>query len=804
MNIIRICNKIIEYSFYALFFLVPLVFTNSNSELFELTKMWLTWGITIIIATAWFSKMLIEKRVYIQRTPLDIPILLFLLSQGISTIFSLDIRTSLWGYYSRFNGGFLSLVTYAFLYYAFVTNLLSMQPNAVEQKQFRFHPLWFFAGIATALFGFFLNISTNIPLFLIVGLVTSLFLFTISFRNGTIFRVGFITLVSGIFVSLWGLPSHFGYDPTCLLFRQVFDVSCWTDAFRPTIRIFSTLGQPAWLAAYLAVLLMPVVAYFTYLSVQEKPLTKPRLLIAAYWLLLVLFYLDLTFAGTRAGFIAFWAANVFFWALVFIKILLAKTNKRVWLQSFLITNITFLLITFFFGLPIGQLQKYTLPNLLSSFTQPVFAQETGQKQQATEPAPGSLDAGITDSGKIRLLVWKGALAIWKAHPLFGSGVETYAWAYYRHRPKEHNLTSEWDYLYNKAHNEHLNYLATTGAFGLGTYIMISVWFFVVVGKKLYKERAEPLDRNKLLTLSLLAAYISIVISNFLGFSVVIMNIFLFLIPAFVFAFEHMLHIRSKHEVSSVKKHTDFLPVSGFQWMGIVLMSLFACYLLILLITFWRADRAYALGYNLNRIGEYQKAYPNLKKAVDLRPAEPVYKDEYAYSNGILAAGLYQANDATNAATLAQQAITLNDEIVTKHPNNLLFWKNRVRIFYTLSQIDKRYAPYASQAILKARELAPTDAKVAYNAGIILGQGGQLDQGIKELEEAVMMKPDYQDAYYALGLFYRQKATNGGNTVVDPLTQDKAVAMMKHILEKLNPNHEPAKQELKNWNKKNQL
>src|SRR3990167_11232557 len=90
MKIIEYYNKIIEYSFYALFFLVPLVFTNSNSELFELTKMWLTWGLAIIIAASWFSKMLIEKRVYIQRTPLDIPILLFLLSQGIATLFSLD------------------------------------------------------------------------------------------------------------------------------------------------------------------------------------------------------------------------------------------------------------------------------------------------------------------------------------------------------------------------------------------------------------------------------------------------------------------------------------------------------------------------------------------------------------------------------------------------------------------------------------------------------------------------------------------------------------------------------------------
>src|SRR5437868_4386474 len=102
MNIINYCNRIIEYSFYALFFFVPLIFTNSTSELFEFNKMWLTFGLTIIVAAAWFTKMVVQRKVIVQRTPLDIPILLFFLSQIISTIFSLDSHVSLWGYYSRF------------------------------------------------------------------------------------------------------------------------------------------------------------------------------------------------------------------------------------------------------------------------------------------------------------------------------------------------------------------------------------------------------------------------------------------------------------------------------------------------------------------------------------------------------------------------------------------------------------------------------------------------------------------------------------------------------------------------------
>lgn len=122
MRFVDYCNKVIEYSFYLLFFLVPIYFANDTSELYELNKMWLTWGVTIIIVVAWVSKMIATKRIVIQRTVFDLPLLGFLLSQFISTIFSLDTHVSLWGYYSRFNGGFYSLLSYVVLYYAFVSN----------------------------------------------------------------------------------------------------------------------------------------------------------------------------------------------------------------------------------------------------------------------------------------------------------------------------------------------------------------------------------------------------------------------------------------------------------------------------------------------------------------------------------------------------------------------------------------------------------------------------------------------------------------------------------------------------------
>lgn len=206
-NIVAKLDTAIRWSFYLLFALVPLIMWPSTFELFEFNKMWFVFGLSIFIAFLWGSKMIALKRFEIRRTPLDIPLALFLISQIISTIFSMEPHTSLWGYYSRFNGGLLSTVAYIFLYYAFATNLVrKLGDENEDSKPFSY-------------------------------------------------KILIASMLSGIAVTLWGLPSHFGADPTCLLFRGSLDVSCWTEQFQPTVRIFSTLGQPNWMGTFLAALI---------------------------------------------------------------------------------------------------------------------------------------------------------------------------------------------------------------------------------------------------------------------------------------------------------------------------------------------------------------------------------------------------------------------------------------------------------------------------------------------------------------------------------------------------------------------
>ena len=753
MKLLTYCNKVIEYSFYALFFLVPLVFSGDTSELFELNKMWLTFAITAIIGAAWASKMVLQKKMVIQRTPIDILLLLFLVSQIISSIFSLDQYVSWWGYYSRFNGGLLSTICYIILYYAFVSNM--------EAKQ--------------------------------------------------VFRTILVSLISGLFVSLWGFPSHFGADPTCLVFRGTLDTSCWTDAFKPTIRAFSTLGQPAWLAAYMA-FLIPVSMAYTVKNSTNK------VTYISYLLLTIFFYLLLLFSDTRAGYIAFWAANILFWAAIFFK---KMYPKKQFFKQLLIINIFLILSSFVFGHGLDSFRNYASP----LFPKPAPTAAPAQTQTAqtgsntTAPAstasiPNSIN--ITDSGKIRLLVWKGAINAWENNPLFGTGVETYAFAYYKYKLPAHNLTSEWDYLYNKAHNEYLNYLATTGIFGLGTYLgFIGVFLFMTgkwyinkssqKDKEAFKEIDKPLATT-LLVISMIAGYFTILISNFFGFSVVIINLYVYLVPGFVFILLGML--KSRHPLvlpasAAHEKTTQHVEkIKPFQWTMIVIFVGIACWMIIGLIWFRQADISYALGNNLDKVGDYKQAYPQLLQAVQMEPNEPTYKDELAINLAALGAILYSQNDAAQASQVAQNAVGLSTDVVTNHPNNVVFWKDRVRVFYTLSAGDTKdagtYLHGAVQAIDIAQNLAPTDAKIAYNQGVLYGQIGELPQAIQMLNNTIKLRPYYLDAYIALGLFYHEAAIDKNGKVINPDMQQKAIDAYNFILQHLDPNNATAKKSLEQW------
>ncbi len=689
MNVTLWCNRIIRWCFTLLFILVPLILTPVNYELFEYNKMMLTYGLTVVIVAAWLVKMMSQKEIRIARTPLDIPLALFLISQLLSSLFSMDPHVSWFGYYSRFNGGMWSIISYVLLYYAFVSNSI----NASTRQRVN------------------ASTSNNDALTPLTPLLK-------------------VALATGAVVALYGVAERLGVDK-----------HLWVQDVQN--RVFSSLGQPNWLAAYL-VALLPISLAF---GVKKY-----------LWLgLSVLFFVVLLFTRSRSGLLGFAVADVVFWGLIFLQ-------KKRPLISFVILHVSFVILFVFFGpsLPISSLSRppVTEATVSASYTAPL------------------LESGGTESGTIRKYVWQGAISAWKSSIktfFVGTGTETFAFTFFQFRPAGHNMTTEWDFLYNKAHNEYLNYLATTGIFGLGSYLLFIgafAWWFIqwhqrVNASARQRQNTDASDTFDALTPALFAGWLSILVTNFFGFSVVIVQLFLFLFPAMIIALAQQTGQPTVIPAQSGSRLTRFFIL-------LVLLALLA--LLVLLGRMWYADTLFASGYRLARVNQYAQAQPLIRSAITLNAGEPLYHDEYSTTLAALTAIAVEQQQATLAAALAKQALTESDTAISISPKNVNFWKSRTKIFYSFSSFDPQFNPAAIQALQRAWELSPNDPKIIYNLAILYGRQNDNVKAIELLQQSIAMKPNYRDAYFALNIFYQEiKDTK------------KAREILQEYLQKVDPN-----------------
>ena len=744
-KVAAIPDLIIRISFYLLFFIVPLVLTPYNYELFEYNKMMTVYFFTVLITGCWIVKMISNKEIKIARTPWDFPIFLFLISQIISTIFSIDRHVSIFGYYSRFNGGLLSTLSYILLYYAFVTN----------------------------------------------------------FPKEKINKLLFVVLSSGFLVSIYGILEHFGID------RDL-----WVQDVQN--RVFSTLGQPNWLAAYLAVLIPVtigiIISKIKYQIANMHIINQNYLEFSMYFLSLI-FYICILFTKSRSGFIGVWISLSLMWLL-----LLNKYKSKIFKQ-FLILNSLFLILIFLLGSPFSQINRFTLNEITKT-------KQTVIPQDPVKPLGTSLiETGITGSGTIRNIVWSGAIDIFKHNPIIGTGPETFAFSYYKFRPIEHNITSEWDFLYNKAHNEYLNFAATTGVLGLGSYLLI-IGGFIWWNFKQFKNqrvlmssrptskyskgvegslssseeishmqeipRLRPAERGfarndiRVLQIALFSAWLSILMTNFFGFSVVIIQLFFYLIPAITYLFaESSLQY---YQVSfSAKSDPGILKSENLnilQKLLVILLLFVICYMFYVLGKMWYADVIFAEGFRLSKSQKFSESYESIHQALKLNSLEPFYYDELSYPAAELSVALELNGESTLSASLQNEAILASTIAVATSPNNVNFWKTRTRVFYALSQLGDQYLADAAQALSKAKELSPTDPKIHYNLALLYDQLDKKAEAIMLLEETTRLKSNYRDAYFALALFYTRDNH-----------KEKAEEALNFILTRINPNDEEARKQL---------
>ncbi|MBI2022471.1 tetratricopeptide repeat protein [Candidatus Daviesbacteria bacterium] len=88
--------------------------------------------------------------------------------------------------------------------------------------------------------------------------------------------------------------------------------------------------------------------------------------------------------------------------------------------------------------------------------------------------------------------------------------------------------------------------------------------------------------------------------------------------------------------------------------------------------------------------------------------------------------------------------------------NTSFFRTAIRTFYQLSAIDSKFEKKTLEVVDKTIALAPTDAKLYYNKGLILYQLNRPEEAVVSFNQALELRPNYREAYLTLGTVYEQK------------------------------------------------
>lgn len=640
--------------FYLLFFATPLLFEFKTRELFEFPKMIFVYLSALVLAYLYFL-----FRAGSDRSGLLLkPFLLLILAQAVATLFSMNGYTSFWGYYSRFNGGLLSLLSYFLIFV-----VLKAWLNPSRQRL-----------ILAALMG------------------------------------------GGFFISFYALAQSLGLDK-----------DFWVQDSQA--RAFSTLGQPNWLAAYL-LMILPVCLHF-YLEAKG---TMGKI---GYFFLALLFYFAFWSTFSLSGFFGFIFLIVLI--LFFSRDLLFSRGPRLFVLIFAALFVS-LARPGIFGAKVDSFLKTIHPQTSFGFEVPVQASEQTSKEAVPSPAATKK----IDTGEIRLGVWQGAFELWKSSPknfLIGTGPETFAYAFLPFRPKSLNQTTEWDFLYNKAHNYYLDLLTGAGLFGFLAFC----FFGLAVVRTWFQSRTADGTGGHSLPDFLFYGWATTFVTNLFGWPTVPLSLLFFTYP--------LLMNRLPPNSPSEDWPSDvYLSLKKFLLSLPVFLLIF-----ILFINTFLADVSFSQGLAESQRGNLPEAEVAFKESLFLNFWEPAYHKELS---------LVYAQEATldeeGSRELTKRAATEARVSLELNRRNSLTLRSLIRTYYLLARLDQSYEKNLEDLGQSLLKLAPTDPQSHYEAALVYHSLEKDDQAQKRVAEALDLKPDYPEAVELL-----VKLRKGGAPRVKP-------------------------------------
>ena len=433
-------------------------------------------------------------------------------------------------------------------------------------------------------------------------------------------------------------------------------------------RVYSTIGQPNWLAQYLGMLL-PLVLYMIFAEGSKKF----KIWLAVYILGFYCLWVTYSTSGITSFFIGF-----------LILILNIREDKKE-IQNFGPKLISVFLVTFFIVfLNLGMFKDKLNDAFLDLKNQVSF---TGKSYTETSNNKVIVSAGadnvykVSDPGFIRLNLWKSTLNLTFSDPkifFIGSGPETFPYVFQKFRGSILNYSSEWDFVFNKPHNYYLEIWSESGIFSLLSFITI---LYLVLKKS---------------PAFLVPSFCVFMVSNFFGWPVVPTGLLFCFLICGISDFDSISFpsygVKKERETAKCYRNS--------KTRRIVLIPLWFFYFFIVyrLSFFFSADKDYKKSLELIKRDSYDSALYYADRAVFINPLEPSY---YRGRAKVRSAFLVHNDDVISVKKAIFDDLKKAEEL---NPENLVTVRNSIPIYYLLAVKDFYAEPGENNADEKYAEI----------------------------------------------------------------------------------------------------
>lgn len=561
--------------------------------------------------------------------------------------------------------------------------------------------------------------------FIIYGLI---FWVTVQFFSRYSQYVGmrFVLFMSANLISVYAILQRMGMPMTGSWGRG-WDWLNFSSQKYELARSFATLGNPVFLAVFVAfVLPLALAAFLQKGSLQAKVFYGTTTLLSGT---------ALTFTYSRGG----WAGGLV--GLVVLAVLMRRHLRSRLKEIAVLAVIALAAIAFVSWAPIPR---------------------AGSAESIVTRALSSFDEN-TGSSATRLQMWKSTAGLIKDNPL-GIGAELFKATYPRYRPIALvRLEGEMS-LPDRPHNELLYVASISGVLGLMAYL----WFLCVVWWQAGRWLKVRNQESRMAVAGLLAATVSYSTATLFSFSMITAT------PIF-YVFMAMLLLMTSDNADARRVTLEIggagkVAMAALVGVAILVGGLGAYFASRIA----SADSYYNQGTGMEAYGDTSQAVTSFSEAVRLNPWQNTYRISLG---GNLAIKGKSGGDAQSL----EQAIQVFEEGVAFDPLDEDIWAN-------LGDAQKAYATNfnqvqmfaeAEESLKRAIEIDPWFSAPNRGLGEIRLRQGRNDEALRYFEAASRINPTDADTIFFMGVAY------------DALGEKPAaIAAMKRVL-KMNPNHQQA-------------